>query len=125
VHRGELAAATASGPPPVVLGETRRLNVRAEVDENEAWRVEPSRQAFAYPRGRRDVRIPLRFVRIEPYVSPKKNLTGESVERVDTRVLAVIYELQKPPVRLFVGQQLDVYIEAAALPESTGKETGL
>lgn len=118
VHPGELATSTGSGPPPVLLGETRILNVRAEVDENDAWRVEHSRPALAFPRGRRDVSIPLRFVRVEPYVGPKKNLTGESSERVDTRVLAVIYELQRPSLRLFVGQQLDVYIEAQPLPDT-------
>ncbi len=117
VHPGELVSSTPSGSPPVLLGETTRLNVRAEVDENDAWRVEHSRPALAFPRGRRDVSVPLRFVRVEPYVGPKKNLTGESTERVDTRVLAVIYELQSSPHRLFVGQQLDVYIEAQPLPE--------
>ena len=114
VHPGEFATTTAS-QAPVVLGETRRLNIRAEVDENDAWRIEESRPAKAFPRGRRDVLIPLRFVRIEPYVNPKRNLTGESAERVDTRVLSVIYELQSPPIRLFVGQQMDVYIEAPPL----------
>ncbi len=47
---------------------------------------------------------------------PKKSLTGENTERVDTRVLPVIYELHTENRKFFVGQQLDVYIEA----ESTG-----
>lgn len=117
VHPGELASSVGPGQPLILLGETRKLNIRAEVDENDAWRVEQSRPALAFPRGRRDVSIPLRFVRIEPYVSPKRNLTGESAERVDTRVLAVIYELQNPPIRVFVGQQMDVYIQAQGLPD--------
>lgn len=116
VQPGELASLNESGLPPVMLGETRRLHVRAEVDENDAWRVDHTKPALAFPRGRRNISIPLRFVRLEPYIRPKKNLTGESTERVDTRVLAVIYELQDSPLRLFVGQQLDVYIEAEPLP---------
>ncbi len=33
-------------------------------------------------------------------------------ERVDTRVLQVIYQVLGTDVSLFVGQQLDVFIEA-------------
>jgi hypothetical protein len=38
--------------------------------------------------------IPLRFVRLEPYVVPKVSLTGINVERVDTRVVQVIYAVE-------------------------------
>jgi hypothetical protein len=50
-------------------------------------------------------------VRFEPYVIPKKNLTGDSTERVDTRVLQVIFGLDSgAPV--YAGQQLDVFVNA-------------
>ena len=53
----------------------------------------------------------MRFIRFEPYVIPKKNLTGDSTERVDTRVLQVIFALEKnAPV--FAGHQMDVVIDA-------------
>jgi HlyD family secretion protein len=55
----------------------------------------------------------LRFVRVEPYVVPKKSLTGENTERVDTRVLQVIYAVENPDPPLYVGQQLDVFIQAS------------
>jgi HlyD family secretion protein len=45
-------------------------------------------------------------------VIPKKSLTGDTTERVDTRVLQVIYEFDptgRPP--LFVGQQVEVFID--------------
>lgn len=54
--------------------------------------------------------LPLRFVRIDPCVIPKKSLTGDSAERVDTRVLQLIYELERASVPLYVGQQVDVFI---------------
>ena len=57
--------------------------------------------------------FPLKFVRIEPYVVPKKSLTGDNTERVDTRVLQVIYAIDTTGKRLFVGQQLDVFIDAS------------
>ena len=48
---------------------------------------------------------------------PKKSLTGDSTERVDTRVLQVIFNLKKPDGKmLYVGQQVDVYIETTLVP---------
>jgi len=44
---------------------------------------------------------------------PKKSLTGDSVERVDTRVLQVIYSIERKNLQVFAGQQMDVYIDAA------------
>jgi hypothetical protein len=45
-------------------------------------------------------------------VIPKKSLTGGNTERVDTRVLQVIYAIDAPSDRLYVGQQLDVSLDA-------------
>ena len=57
------------------------------------------------------MKFPLKFVRIEPYVIPKKSLTGDNTERVDTRVLQVIYEVEGDSGPLFVGMQVDVFID--------------
>ena len=46
---------------------------------------------------------------------PKKSLTGDSTERVDTRVLQVIYRVDNEALPLFVGQQMDVFIEAPSV----------
>lgn len=55
---------------------------------------------------------PLEFVRIELYVIPKRNSTGSSAERVDTRVLQVIYKFANDSSRrIYVGQQMDLFIE--------------
>ncbi len=51
-------------------------------------------------------------VRFEPYVVPKRSLTGESTERVDTRVLQAIYSFDRGDLTIYVGQQMDVFIEA-------------
>jgi HlyD family secretion protein len=56
---------------------------------------------------------PLRFIRFEPYVLPKTSLTGDSAERVDTRVLQVIYSFNRGKLPIYVGQQMDVYIESS------------
>ena len=52
-------------------------------------------------------------MRTEPYVIPKKSLTGGTAERVDTRVLQGIYAVVDPGFPAYVGQQVDVFIEAA------------
>jgi RND family efflux transporter MFP subunit len=97
--------------PLMVIGEVDRLQVRAEVDEQNAVRVRPGAPATAFLKGSTTNAIALEFVRIEPFVVPKKALTGESTERVDTRVLQVIYRFDRPAFPVYVGQQVDVFIE--------------
>lgn len=97
----------------VLLGDVDRLHVRADIDEFEIGRFDAAAPATALPRGAGGEPYPLTFVRVEPFVVPKKSLTGDNSERVDTRVLQVIYEcVPGPGRRLFVGQQVDVFIEA-------------
>jgi hypothetical protein len=69
-------------------------------------------KALAFAKGDTGKPIPLAFSRIEPLVIPKKSLTGEKPDRVDTRVLQVIYICDRPDWPLYVGQQVDVFIEA-------------
>ncbi|MEI6818152.1 MAG: HlyD family efflux transporter periplasmic adaptor subunit [Verrucomicrobiota bacterium] len=112
IRAGEFAA-TSPKSPALVLGETQRLQVRADVDEQNATRIRSGQKAYGYLKGDPTVTFPLVFTRIEPYVIPKVSLTGSSTERVDTRVLQVIYSLTRPTdPPLYVGQQVDVFIEA-------------
>jgi HlyD family secretion protein len=71
----------------------------------------------AYLKGSSRRTIPLAFVRIEPYIVPKKSLTGDNTERVDTRVLQIIYHFAPPAFPVYAGQQVDVFIERAAGPK--------
>jgi len=112
VRAGEFAA-TSPKNPAMIIGETDRLQVRADVDEQNATRIRNGQAAHAYLKGDPSVTFPLEFIRVEPYVIPKVSLTGASTERVDTRVLQVIFSLKRPEnPPLYVGQQVDVYIEA-------------
>jgi HlyD family secretion protein len=115
IHVGEYAPAGLTATPLVLLGRLKPLNIRVDVDEHEAWRVSPGAKAVATVRGNADLKTPVSFVRFEPFVLPKKSLTGDSTERVDTRVLQVIYRVDNDTLPLFVGQQMDVYIEAPAV----------
>ena len=113
VREGEFAG-TAPSEPLLILGEVDKLQVRADVDEQNAPLIQPDQPAVAFLKGSTQNAFPLRFVRIEPFVIPKKSLTGDSAERVDTRVLQIIFELDRPAVPLYVGQQVDVFIQRNA-----------
>jgi multidrug efflux pump subunit AcrA (membrane-fusion protein) len=113
VRVGEFAPAAATVNPLILLGRSKPLHVRVDVDEHEAWRVHEGAHAVGHVRGNADLKAPLQFVRFEPFVVPKRSLTGDSTERVDTRVLQIIYRVERDDLPLFVGQQLDVFIDAA------------
>jgi multidrug efflux pump subunit AcrA (membrane-fusion protein) len=112
VRAGEFAPAGVLTTPLMLIGDVRTLHVRVDIDENDAWRVSPEAAAIASVRGNSRDKAKLTFVRIEPYVIPKRSLTGESAERVDTRVLQVLYSFDRSVLRnIYVGQQMDVFIE--------------
>ncbi|MBM4021223.1 MAG: biotin/lipoyl-binding protein [Planctomycetes bacterium] len=113
VRPGEFVG-TPANQPLVILGNTDRLHVRVDIDEYDIPGFHSGLSAVAVPRGNLREKYPLDFVRVEPFVVPKKSLTGDTTERVDTRVLQVIYEFDpvgRPP--LFVGQQVEVFIDTA------------
>jgi HlyD family secretion protein len=95
----------------IILGEVDTLQVRADVDEQNAMAVRPNMPAKAFLKGDSLTAYDLTFERIDPFVIPKQSLTGASNERVDTRVLQVIYRLKVPAGKsLYVGQQVDVFL---------------
>ncbi|MBS0635496.1 MAG: secretion protein HlyD [Verrucomicrobia bacterium] len=118
LRRGEFAssyAATVNSPndAPIVLGRTDKLQVRADVDEYNAFRIRNNQAAVAYTKGVAQVPLPLTFMRFEPYCVPKKSLTAAADERVDTRVLQVIYSFDVvKDFPVYVGQQVDIFINA-------------
>jgi multidrug efflux pump subunit AcrA (membrane-fusion protein) len=126
VHLGEFAQTGVLSQALILLGRVDPLNVRVDVDENDAWRVKPGATAEAFLRGNGEIKTPLKFVRFEPYVVPKTSLTGDTTERVDTRVLQVVYSFERGELPIYVGQQMDVFINAtvgsntntAAMPQN-------
>jgi multidrug resistance efflux pump len=123
VRAGEYAPAGALQTPLMLMGNVDELHIRVDIDENDAWRVRPEAPAVAFVRGNRDLRTPLEFGWIEPYVVPKRSLTGDSMERVDTRVLRVVYRFRRGNLPVYVGQQMDVFIEAPPAGASSAPAT--
>ena len=111
IRVGEFAPAQIVSTPLMLLGATDTLHVRVDIDENDAWRVRTGSPGRAFLRGNTEISTPIEFVRFEPYVVPKRSLSGESSERVDTRVLQVIYRISPGGFPVFVGQLMDVFIE--------------
>lgn len=102
----------------ITMGNLAPLHVRVSVDEEDIPRLKLSGSARAKVRG--DVaqaEVPMYFVRIEPYIVPKVSLTGLNTERVDTRVVQLIYAINPDnklvkEKKVLVGQLVDVFIDA-------------
>lgn len=117
---GEFIASTPQ-QPPILLGETDMLQVRVDVDEINASRLTAGGPATASLKGDSGKKFTLDFVRIDPYILPKKSLTGDNTERVDVRVLQVIYRFAPPAFPVYVGQQVDVFIDTSSAAPVAGK----
>ncbi|WP_205478909.1 efflux RND transporter periplasmic adaptor subunit [Sphingomonas arenae] len=123
VRPGEFVQAGQQGnssTPYIQMGETRPLHVRIDIDEDEATRVALGSPAIVSPRGAADRQVRARFIRAEPQVVPKRSLTNSAAERVDVRVLQLIYELPRADGLFRVGQQVDAFI--AARPAAVRRE---
>lgn len=115
VRVGEFAPSGLINPPLIRLGDLSRMHVRVEIDEELVGGISPTQPAYGVPRSDTISRIPLEFVRFEPYVRPKQFLAVAG-QRVDTRVLQIIYALPESSPARFAGQFLDVYIGGGTTP---------
>jgi RND family efflux transporter MFP subunit len=120
---GQFAEAAKNASPILVFGRDDTLWVRVDLDESVIQRFQSGARAVAYLRGNPESAMPLKFLYTEPYVIPKQSLTGQSTERTDVRVLQVLYGFDAVDQSIFVGQQLDVFIEAKPeTPQERGVE---
>ena len=118
--QGAYGTYTGAFGPLVVMGTPQDLlEVRCYVDEILVHRLPPAGEMTAkmFIRGT-DISLPLTFERLQPFVSPKVELADQRQERVDVRVLPVIFRLDKPKaLSLYPGQLVDVYIGSAQRPK--------
>jgi len=98
-------------PPVIMSGPQDHLQVRCYVDEilvsrlPTAWHIEAEMQITGT-----DLKVPLEFVRVQPYISPKIELSNQKQEQVDLRVLPVIFRFEKKDAPVYPGQMVDVFI---------------
>ena len=99
--------------PILVMGSSQTyLGVRCYIDEILVPRLPQATtmNAQMFIRGT-NIHIPLEYVRVQPYVSPKIELSNQRTERVDVRTLPVIFRFEKPKkIFIYPGQLVDVYI---------------
>jgi len=100
--------------PVIIMGYSQPyLEVRCYIDEILVPRLPPPDQMKAQMliRGTNN-HIPLEFERIQPYVTPKIELSNQRTERVDVRVLPVIFRFTPPKdLNIYPGMLVDVYVE--------------
>lgn len=99
--------------PVIVLGSPHaHLNVRCYVDEILVPRLPASAKMKAQMSVRgSNVKISLQYVRMQPFISPKIELSDQRLEQVDVRVLPLIFRLENSKnLNLYPGQLVDVYI---------------
>lgn len=112
-QQGAYDTYTQGADPVIVMGGPQNyIGVRCYIDEILVHRLPGTSQMHAqlFIRGT-NISIPLEYVRIQPYVSPKVELSNQRTERVDVRVLPVIFRFEKPRnINLYPGQLVDVYI---------------
>lgn len=118
IRKGEYVSTMGGGgaQPFIEMGQTQPMHVRIDIDEEQAPRLALGEPATVSPRGAAGQQVQATFVRAEPLVVPKRSLTNSAAERVDVRVLQVIYELPASATgadgTFRVGQQVDAYIPA-------------
>lgn len=119
IRPGEFVSTMGGNSEPFIrMGETRPLHIRIDIDEDEATRVAQGQPAIVSPRGAAGQSFEATFVRAEPLVVPKRSLTNSAAERVDVRVLQMIFALPAEAREVFrVGQQVDAFIPAAEAKE--------
>ena len=130
VRPGEYVS-TFGGQSLILMGNLQPLHVRVNVDEEDLPRLKLHAPARAKIRGdARQEEVPLSFVRLEPYVVPKTSLTGVNTERVDTRVVQVIYAVDPnnrlvQEQKILVGQIVDVFIDTQATGQPDNHSPGV
>jgi HlyD family secretion protein len=112
-----------SGPVIVMAQSAPYFQVRCYIDEILITRLPPPSRMSAkmYLRGT-DINIPLEFVRVQPYVTPKIELSNQRAERVDVRVLPVVFRFEPPKdTHVYPGELVDVFLEAKGNDRDNGQ----
>lgn len=115
IHDGEFPPSDSSRAPAMILGNTDPLHLRVSINQFDASYYNPEAQAVAFLQGNAHIEFPLKFVNIEPFFVAKQNINNDIAEKIDTRVLQAIYCFEEGESRVYVGQQMDVFIQTSII----------
>lgn len=111
VRVGESVSPEHQTGPLFTVADVRRLRVRVEVDETDIGRLAVGTPAWVTASAFGDRRFGGRVIRIGQALGRKRVFTGEPRERVDTKVLETLVELEAGAA-LPIGLRVDATIEA-------------
>jgi HlyD family secretion protein len=111
VRAGEYASPDPAAPLAVV-GDTRKLRVRMDVDERDVGRVQVGQQAFVQASAFGDRRFTARVVEVGRRMGRKNLRSDDPTERIDTKILEAVCELD-PAEGLVPGLRVIAYVERA------------
>jgi multidrug resistance efflux pump len=109
VREGETVAPSPE-LPLVTVADMSSLRVRAEVDEADIGRVYPRQRSWVTAAAYGDQRFSGNVVSIAPILGRKKLTRDDPTERIDTKVLEVLVELDAGQ-QLPIGLRVDTYFE--------------
>lgn len=109
IHEGELLDPNKTA---MVLGDIEELYLRVSIDQYNVTLFHANGPAVAFRQGDHTTEFPLKLIRIDPIMIPKKYLTNDVNEKVDSQVVEIIYSIAKKDADLIIGEQMDVYINA-------------
>ncbi len=96
--------------PLVTLADDSRLRVRVEVDETDVAKVRVGQRACVTAAAYGDRKFLGRVIRVGQVLGRKNVRTEEPAERVDTKILETLVELD-PGQRLPLGLRVDTFLE--------------
>lgn len=110
LQKGEYVS-SAADPNYMIIATSDEYNVRVQIDEFNLAEIKPTAKAKIITKTSTKTTLQASFVRVEPYVEAKRNLSMRPRELVDTKVIEVIFKIDNPNSSLIIGQQVDVYIQ--------------
>jgi len=110
-HRsGESVSNSSTVPDPILtIGDRKTLRVRVDVDETDVSKVSVGQKAYVTADAFGKQRFWGHVVRVGQQLGPKNVRTDEPTERVDTKILETLVELD-PGARLPDGLRVDAFI---------------
>jgi HlyD family secretion protein len=110
-HRsGESVSNSSTVPDPVLtIGDRKALRVRVDVDETDVSKVRDGQRAYVTADAYGTQKFWGRVVRVGQQLGPKNVRTDEPTEKVDTKILETLVELD-PGSQLPDGLRVDAFI---------------
>lgn len=102
-------AVVSSNAPIVTLGDTTGVRVRVDVDEADVGKIQVGQRAFISAQAYGDKKFRGRVVRISNVLGKKNIRTEEPAERVDTKILETLIELDEQD-KLPTGLRVNAFI---------------